>query len=318
MGTPARDGKIYTTRCKNVEVAVRHDGLDILTDYITPIGTVSSRHRRTPELDAAGIRAMEVEKFIKRPEDYDVVMYIVENTEYIPCYEAYEKYDQEIGDRGLPIVSTGDGPFHTFLENYAGYGIGYYDLADYHDKVERLLKVMTQKHREELWPVIAESPAELILHGAHYDTQTTPPRMFEKYITPYLQEFSTLLHEHGKTLAHHADSDSSHILNHFKDAGYDMVECFTTAPLVPCTMKAARDTWGTDMIIWGGIPSILLEDSVPEEEFESYMAELFSIIAPGDAFILGVADNVTAQGLLSRVERVRELLEEHGKYPVQA
>ena len=97
-----------------------------------------------------------------------------------------------------------------------------------------------------------------------------------------------------------------------------MVECFTTAPLVPCTLQAARDTWGDNMIIWGGIPSILLEDSVSEEDFENYMVELFDIIAPGDAFILGVADNVTAQAILSRVERVSELVQEHGKYPVHA
>jgi hypothetical protein len=253
---------------------------------------------------------------IKRPQDYDVMMYIVENTEYFPCYEEYESYDREIGDDGYPMVRTGDGPFHTFLSEYTGYEKGYLDLADHTQKVERLLELMTQKHREELWPIIAESPARLIAHGAHYDTQMTPSHMFKKYITPYFQEMSALMHDHGKTLVHHADSDSSDILGDFKEAGYDMVECFTTAPLVPCTLEAARDTWGTSMIIWGGIPSILLEDSVPEEEFERRMMELFATVAPGDAFILGVADNATAMADLSRIVRVGEMVEEYGKYPI--
>tara|TARA_Y100000310_G_scaffold344763_2_gene459324 strand:+ start:15 stop:443 length:429 start_codon:yes stop_codon:yes gene_type:complete len=142
--------------------------------------------------------------------------------------------------------------------------------------------------------------------------------MFERYITPYNKAMSDVMHANDKVLVHHADSDSSDILDHFKDAGYDMVECFTTAPLVPCTLEMARETWGNDMIIWGGIPSIILEESYPEEEFEKYMDKLFGIIAPGDAFIMGVADNVTMPAILSRIERVGELLEQHGKYPVQA
>ena len=318
MGTAARTGRIYTTRCKNVETTVQYDGMNIITEQVTPVGTVSSVHRRTEELDLAGIAPLEVIKPLKKPEDYDVMMYIIENTQYFPCYEEYEAYDKEIGDDGYPLVATGDGPFHTYLEKYAGYENGYLDLADYPDKVEALLDLIAQKHREELWPIIAESPARLILHGAHYDTQITPPHMFKKYITPYQQEMSEMLHKHDKVVVHHADSDSRDILDDFKDAGYDMVECFTTAPLVPCTLKEAREKWGADMIIWGGIPSIILEDTFPEEDFESYMKELFEIIAPGDAFILGVADNVTKPANLDRIIRVGEMIEEYGKYPVGA
>ena len=317
MGTPARNGRVYSTRIRNVDIVSRYDGMSILTDYVTPVGTVSSRARRTVELDLAGIAPLGVEKPIKGPEDYDAMMYIVENTEYTPCYEEYEAYDREIGDDGYPIVNTGDGPFHTYLEKYTGYEKGYLDLADYPKKVEALLDLIGQKHREELWPVIADSPARLILHGSHYDSQTTPPHMFERYITPYFQELSELLHRHDKVLAHHADSDSSRILGHFKDAGYDMVECFTTAPLVPCTLSAARQAWGDSVIIWGGVPSIIVEEAFPEEEFEAHMMELFSTIAPGDAFILGVADNVTKPADLSRIVRIGEMVEEFGKYPIQ-
>jgi len=318
MGTAARDGRVYTTRLRNVEVAVRRDGMNIITDYITPVGTVSAVKRRTQELDLAGIEPLDWERPIKRPEDYDVMMYIFENTEYFPCYEEYLAYEEEIGDDGYPLVTTGECPFYDFLEVLAGYEKGYYDLADYPDKVERLLEVMTQKHREELWPLVAKSPARLLRHGAHYDTQITPPRMFEKYLTPYYQEFSELLHRHGKVLVHHADNDSRQILSHLKEAGYDMVECFTTAPLVNCTLKEAREAWGTSMIIWGGVPSVILEDLVSEEEFEDYMVQLFKTIAPGDAFILGVADNVTGPSELSRVVRIGQMVEEYGNYPVQA
>ena len=102
-----------------------------------------------------------------------------------------------------------------------------------------------------------------------------------------------------------------------KDAGFDMMDCFTTAPLVNCTLKEAREAWGTSMIIWGGVPSIMLEDTFSEEEFEHYMAELFQIIAPGDAFILGVADNVMPPAKLSRIIRISQMVEEYGHYPIR-
>ena len=192
------------------------------------------------------------------------------------------------------------------------------DLADHTERVERLLNLMWEKDREELWPVILDSPARLILHGFHFDSQLTPPRMFEKYIKPYYQEFSELLHKRGKVLAMHADADSSRILGHLQDAGYDMMECFTTTPLVKCTLKEAREAWDTDMIIWGGIPSIILEDTYPEEDFEADLDEMFKAIAPGDAFILGVADNVTGPANFDRIVRVGQMIEERGRYPVTA
>ena len=316
MGTPAREGRIYTSRLRGVDVVTRLDGPRTITEYITPVGTVSTMEKRTEVLDRAGIGASQVDRPLKRPEDYDAMMYIVENTEYYPCYEEYLAYEEEIGEDGYPMVVTGESPFYDYLEHLAGYEKGYYDLVDHQDKVERLFEVMTQKHREELWPLIAASPARLLRHGAHYDTQITPPRLFEKYITPYFQEFSELVHRQGKVLVHHADNDSRKILGHFKDAGYDMVECFTTAPMVDCTLKEAREAWGTSMIIWGGVPSTILEDLVSDEEFEEYMLDLFKTIAPGDAFILGVADNVTGPSKLSRVIRIGELVEEYGNYPI--
>ncbi len=316
LGTPARTGRVFTTRRRGCDAVVRRDGLDTITEFITSVGTVSETVRRTPDLDRTGIQPLVVEKMIKRPEDYDVVMHLVENTEYYPCYEEYEAYDRDVGDAGLPMVSVGDVPFHHWLAELTGYDRGYLDLADYPDRVERLLETTAQVLRERMWPVVAQSPAKLILHGAHFASQTTPPNYFEPYITPYVQEFTDYMHAHGKSVTQHADNDSSEILGQLLDSGYDMQECFVTSPMVPCTLKQAREKWGTKMIIWGGVPSVILEESYTEEQFEMYMDELFRAIAPGGAFILGIADNVMPTSMLSRIRRITELVEERGHYPI--
>ena len=96
-----------------------------------------------------------------------------------------------------------------------------------------------------------------------------------------------------------------------------MVECFVTAPMVPLTLRDARQRLGTRVAIWGGIPSSLLSPSASENDFRRYVQELLDIIAPGDAFILGVADNVMPDSLIDRVAWVSEIIERRGSYPVR-
>ncbi|MCZ6679968.1 MAG: hypothetical protein O7E52_22270, partial [Candidatus Poribacteria bacterium] len=79
------------------------------------------------------------------------------------------------------------------------------------------------------------------------------------------------------------DNDTKLILSLIKKAGFDMAECFVTAPMVPCTLAEARQAWGKDVIILGGIPSSILCPPVTDEAFETYMLSLFRTIAPGDA-----------------------------------
>ena len=251
VGKTARSGYVFTTRIKGVEINQRRDGLKTRTDYVTPVGTVSSVEQRTDELDAQGIYPLEVEHFIKSPEDFDAVMYIVENTEYFPAYEQFVDYDASVGDAGLPMTSVGDIPFHHFLNVYSGYEKGYLDLFDYPNKVERLLDLMHHNLKEKMWPVVAQSPGTLFLHGAHFSSQTTPANYFEQYMLPYMQEFADYMHSHGKKVVHHADNDTSEIIDLLKRSRYDMHECFVTAPMVPITLAEARQGLGDDVVAQG-------------------------------------------------------------------
>ncbi len=317
VGTPAREGRIFVVRYEGMEVITTNRGRVRTTRYVTPHGTATKRAELAASLVGYADDAMDVEFPIKDEHDYDIWEYVAEHTFYDPTPEAYRDYDAWIGDDGLPLVDAGDCPFHNYLMTLAGYQHAYLELFDRPQRVERLLRVMTDCERERLWPVVAASDARLILHGVHFDSQMTPPHYFEPYITPYYREFSAILHQHGKSLAFHADNNSRRILPHIKEAGFDMAECFTTEPMVRCTLAEARESWGNDVIIWGGVPSILLEATTPWEEFEEFVRNVFRTVAPGDSFILGVADNTMPLCLIERIERITELVEQFGTYPVR-
>jgi hypothetical protein len=319
LGTPARDGLVFKTELRGVEVRQRWlNDMELVSEYVTPVGTVTTRFRGSELLRQKAIQDLQIEFMLKRREDYAVVEYILEHTEYFPTYREYDNYEREVGDDGYPLVNGGDCPFHHWMRALVGYTNAYYHLSDYPREVERLLTLMTQRDKQVVWNLIADSPARLILHGVHFSSQMTPPPIFERFVLPYYQELSALLHSRDKTLCLHGDNDTRQILGHIERAGYDMVECFVTHPMVPTTLAEARAAWGNRVIIWGGVPSAILEEPYTEEQFEAYVKELFCTIAPGEAFILGVADNVMPGSKIERVRRITEMVEERGRYPVRA
>jgi hypothetical protein len=315
LGTPARNGQIFKTQLSGIEIKTQQKGVEILTEYITPIGTVSTLYRHSEELVRVGLPSLQIEHMIKRKADYPVVEYIIDHTEIIPTYKEYLAYEEEIGEDGIPLVSLGSCPMHRILREFIGYNHGFYALCDHPAQIESLLASL-EAYAAKLQHVALESPAKMILYGIHFDSQMTPPPLFKEYFLPHFKTFSKELHKRDKILVCHADNDTKLLLSLVKEAGFDMAECFVTAPMVHCTLAEARQAWGKDVIIWGGIPSSILCPPVTDSVFEAYMEDLFRTIAPGDAFILGVADNVMPDAYIERVIRVSEMVEAYGKYPI--
>lgn len=316
MATPARGGRIFRKELRHVEVEEKQDGEARRTFYHTPIGTVSTCFRQTDELAQVGVVGLEVEHLIKTPQDYAIAEYIIQHTEIVPTYQQYLTYEEEIADDGFPIVPIGQDPMSALSWELIGAEQLYYHLQDCPDQVHHLLGVLNEQ-AQVILDVALRSPARLFLHGEHFDSFLTPPKIFSKYMLPYFQSFSKQLHDQGKWLACHADSDTSKLLELILQAGFDLAECFVTAPMARVTLEQARAIWGKKVIIWGGIPSIMLCDQVTDADFESYLKKTMCTLAPGDAIILGVADNVVPEAKIERIERISSLLARIGQYPIE-
>lgn len=317
LGTPARGAVVARHTLEDIETVQWEDRDRLVTEYRTPEGTVRQVELHSAEYRRLGLGATVVEHFLKGPDDYKVWEWIVTHGRWHAAYDEFHAYDREIGDDGLPMASLGDVPFHLFAQDLAGYDNAYLQLADYPTEVEHLLAVMEEVERERMWPVVADSPARLILHGSHLSSQFTPPAYFRRYILPYYLDFSRLLHERGKALVMHGDNDTSAILNEIEEAGWDMVECFATAPMAKVTLSEARAAWGDRVIIRGGLPSAMLSPSVDEDTFRAHVRKILREIAPGNAFVLGVSDNVMADSSIDRIRWVSDLLEDKGWYPIE-
>ena len=309
---------LFTSTIKNATCYEEKKG-DRLTKYIeTPYGTVFDiyhvdEYRIANKLSFA---STHIGYRLKDENDFKPIKYIIENTSYSPFYDHYYSYEEEIGEDGLTFFFTTNDPFSTIMRDYAGIEKFYYLLADYPSQMVEIIEILSEKLENELQPIMLECPARVAHHGGHYDSSVTPPYIYEKFILPYQKKFSDKLHNIKKYLALHTDADSTLLLNHMERAGMDLAECFCTYPMVAVSLKDAIDKWEDRIIIWGGIPSIILcKDSYSYEDFINYVNNVILLIKSRKCrVILGVSDNVMPETDIGRLEKITELVNKSNQY----
>ena len=75
VATPARDGRVFRTRYEGLEVKRTAKGGQILTEFVTPAGTVSQLDVQSDTLEGYADSGLPIEHPIKRVEDYGVMEY---------------------------------------------------------------------------------------------------------------------------------------------------------------------------------------------------------------------------------------------------
>ena len=114
-----------------------------------------------------------------------------------------------------------------------------------------------------------------------------------------------------------ANGENRRLIPFFLDTHVDVFEAWTPAPMTLVTNAELKKALGDKATIWGGIPAILFEPTYSDEEFDSYIINLFKEIALGYRFIVGMGDNVPFDGKIERVRRVVELIDKYGTLPIE-
>jgi hypothetical protein len=138
------------------------------------------------------------EHLFKSIADYPIVKFIVEDTEYRPCYEKYREVDARLGDAGI-TQGTGvpDTPLHRLMVVWMGYEAATYALLDYPEEMGALAGVMVEK-AVDAYRIAADSPAEIIHTGENTNADFETPELFRRYALPQLKLGSEILHARGK------------------------------------------------------------------------------------------------------------------------
>ncbi len=303
-----------------VDREVKQEGDTTIVTYHTPIGSVSCKMLYTEEMRRAGISQTWIsEHVIKKPEDYAVVGYIFKNIKVHSAYEHFLEYQNRVGEKGLAIAwaSTSASPMHHILKHFFDSTTFYLELYDHPKELKQLSEDM-EPYFEQIFQIHAQSPAEVIHFGSNYDEMITYPPFYKEHMLSCLQRFSELLHSHGKFLLSHCDGENKGLLDLIRESGIDVAEAICPSPMTKVTLSEVRRAFEGKVTIFGGIPSIaLLESTMSDEEFETFMARLFDDIAPGDRFILSVSDTTPPDAKFERLLRITEMVQERGQLPMR-
>lgn len=316
-GIKGKEARVHREVLDGVEVRHNTQGELTLTEMITPVGTITEERRVTPELAALAVNGRIVKPLVAGLADYGPAIYVVEHTRVEPAYDGFLACDGAIGEDGIALAQAGFSPAHRLMREFTDYQGFYYQLADHPDQVQELLAALIELD-EEIQEMAAASPALIVEYDGNFDDQLTPAPIYRRYFLPRFQQFAERLHAAGKHFCTHTDGHHEQLLDLIRDSGFDVAEAFTSPPMTRVGVARARQAWGGQITIWGGLASNMLSAFTPEEEFEAHVRQVLREAAPGDHFILGTGDNVPTDAELPRLRRLTELIEELGAYPLQA
>lgn len=285
-------------------------------EYETPKGKLTTCVCHDQGMVAAGITLYVIlEHALKNADDFPAMIYILENAEVIPEYDAYIEFkDKYIGERGVAVALSAmfASPVHYLVKELMSMEDFYYTMADDPDAID-MFEEAARPFCDKLFRAALNSPAEVVLSGANYDTSITSPPMFEEYVMPYLKEQADLLHKNNKFLVTHTDGENTGLLPLYLQSGFDIADSICPYPMTKVCLKDTREMFEDAVTIWGGIPSTSTLTSIMEDKvYQEYIDDIFCNLGRGDHLILSVADTVPPAAKFERLEYLAKKAQEFG------
>ncbi|NTV37799.1 MAG: hypothetical protein HGA82_01165 [Anaerolineales bacterium] len=272
------------------------------TELKTPVGSLYLQHEMLQEGIFTATEPYLREHLIKGDDDYRVVEYILERAEFVPLFNKIVAEQARLGDIAFVVPLPHRIPFQQVLLEYLGEAPLFYALYDNPRQVERLLDLLDEqltgilKNLASLQVPYVEFPDNL--HG-----MMTNPKLFQRYCLPHLQHYTGLLHAQGKKAGSHTDGDVKPLLKLLAGSGLDVCESVSPTPLTPATIEEIWDAWQGGPVIWGAIPTPILEERTPEAEFRVYIERLLDLVGQGP-IILGLVDLFMRHNSIERVKYI--------------
>ncbi len=313
MGLCARRSSIRSAT-PDVWTESRSHGDMVETIYHTPVGDVSTK-RRTHLGRISDSGNVQLEWMIKEVEDYEPVMFMIDNTVFHSNEAGYYKPVRDIGVDGI-VRDSGLTPPYDSTRGYFGL---FKWAIEQHDRPEHFARLLDALDRraERMFPYVADSPAEFIAFGGLSGSYS--PREFERYVLPFYQKYVPLLHEKGKICAMHAHASN---LTGFKEliaqTGMDVIEAFTPPPVGDLSVAEARKAWGDDTVIWVNFPETVF--LYGEEKTKEYTIDLLrsdptgmTVIGMTELGLYGIADAATGRAFRAGVKAIMDAIDEHAE-----
>jgi hypothetical protein len=283
------------------EITPLPDGGD-LTTYHTPLGDL--QRRRALEPGYGSLWAME--HFVKRPEDWPIVQYLLEDGHYVEDQAGYDQADLDMAEAGLVMASVDRMPFQRLWIEFADLEQLCFLLADDRDRADRLVSLMTRKALEG-WKIVARSDAEFVWAPDNLTADILSPELYRRYAQPYYEALAEVLHPAHKRIVAHMDGHLLTLAELIAETPVDVIESFTPPPNGNLRLDEAWSAWA-NKCIWVNFPPSL--HFLEPEEIQERILELVAQAGQRRRLAFEISEDVprdlVAPNILAIAEALRE------------
>lgn len=289
------------------EIEITGDGREgdfIIEKWATPKGSLTRKWL----ISEASISQRVSEYPIKGIEDLKKLEYILNHQKWEFDLSAYRDVKKRIGDRAPIVAVAPRAPFIQYLMFYLDYEDAIKNLFHKKGRIEQFLQIAEEADKQA-FEVIKESPVELVLFPTNLDGQLVSPPLFKEYILPHYHRYGKMLQNAGKYVYAHWDGRLKPLLQFAKQTNLDGLEALTPEPQGDVSIEEIKKALGNEIIYLDGIPATLfLSDQYNVDTLLTKTKELIKKFAPN--IILGISDELPANGDIERVKLVSDLVKD--------
>lgn len=320
-----------------VERQLRNDGLCIMNRSYVGYGTVTPNcktesHSYTDEKTGKGLVRTVVttprgeltslaepadftswrhELMFKGPEDYEKLVFLAEDSQFVPAYDGVLRAQERLGEDvflrgGMPGYS----PLQALIYTYMGVETFCFEWMERRDEVLRLYKALHERARRA-YAVVADSPHSVIQYCGNVSPEIVGLPRFEEYVLPHYDELAEELHKRGKLLLVHLDANCGLLAEAIARSGIDIVEAFTPAPDTDMTLAEARGAW-PEKILWINFPSSVHLSS--DEIVYETTRDLIEQDGGSRKLLIGITEDVPEHRWQRSFQVISRGIADHGHY----
>ena len=284
-------------------------GPEITWRIETPLGAIERRRIWQPHSYSWNVSHWGV----TTPRDIRVLGYALSRLEYHPAFDRYVEWQRAAGDFGVLYMPLGYSAMGHLLNYWMGIEKTVYASLDVPEVLAEYVG-MVNANLLRCLDVLCQSPAEVIILGDNFSSDVQPPQFFRRWSAPFYREAFTRIRRAGKFSSVHVDGRLRGLLREFAAMEADCIDAVTPAPMGDLDPEACRDEAGPDMILSGGVPPTAWLPEVSDDEFRRSVLDWLALRRRSPRLVAAAGDQVPPGAVESRIDLMRELVEQEGQY----
>jgi len=211
--------------------------------------------------------------WLKTPEDYKVMTYIMENTVVEPDPESYYQIKKTaLSIQMAPMLFIERTPYQHIIVDYAGLEMYALQVADMEEEMIDLYHAIERNFAQRIEIAAEIDPdVQYVTVLENYTADQSGPKRFDKFLKPIYEKYFPTLQKAGKVVGTHYDGKTKGCRDLIAKSPMDLIESLTCQPEGDQSLAEARAIW-PDKLFW---VNINLENyGLPDQQLSQRVHEM--------------------------------------------